>query len=186
MSAASASEASDAPPSLGRRISAYAVLHLLTLSVLSLDYGTKWWVENNPRLNPIPVYWTPEMPGEGYELIPNWLYLCHVGNHGAAFSMLQGFGDVLAGLALVAVAVIFFCRKSLQLKRPIFQWTFGLLVGGILGNFIDRVRLGHVTDFIDVHLPGYRWPAFNVADSAICVGVALYIILSFREPEPAK
>ena len=123
---------------------------------------------------------------DGYELIPGWLYLCHVGNKGAAFSMLQGWGLALASLALVAIALIFFCRKSLQLKRPVFQWTFGLLIGGILGNFIDRVRLGHVTDFIDVHLPGYRWPAFNVADSAICVGVVLYLILSFKEPEPAK
>ena len=171
--------------SLPARILAYSRLHLIAAAILVSDYATKLWVEQDINLNPMPVYWTPEHP-DGYVLIPGWLYLCHVGNKGAAFSMLQGWGLALACLALVAIALIFFCRKTLQLKRPVFQWTFGLLVGGILGNFIDRVRLGHVTDFIDVHLPGYRWPAFNVADSAICVGVVLYLILSFKEPEPEK
>jgi signal peptidase II len=63
------------------------------------------------------------------------------------------------------------------------QWVFGLVIGGILGNLWDRVTIGHVVDFIDVHLPFYRWPAFNIADSAICIGVLFFVLNSFSTAE---
>lgn len=81
---------------------------------------------------------------------------------------------------LVLVSIYGF-RKYLGLDRSLMQLTFALLCSGIVGNMIDRFCRGHVIDFIDVYLPGYRWPTFNVADIAITVGVGMYIFLSNKK-----
>jgi signal peptidase II len=94
--------------------------------------------------------------------------------------MFQGFGLMLAIFAVITITCIYLLRRALSLHLRIMQFVFGLLIGGILGNLYDRVTIGHVVDFIDVHLPFYRWPAFNIADSAICIGVVSYLYLTFR------
>lgn len=151
-------------------------LYLTAGLVLAGDVLTKVWV-----LATIP-------PGSynppWKTIIPDFLYLVHIGNTGAAFGMFQGFGWLLAILAILALFAIYWFRRDLELHRPGVQIIFGLIIGGILGNFIDRVVHGEVIDFIDVHLPfhlpgiGTRFPAFNVADSGITVGVLLYFIFS--------
>jgi signal peptidase II len=162
-----------------RRASRYHVLALCLLGVLGMDQLTKLLVIEN-----IP-YGTYHHPAP-IPVIEGFLYWVHIGNTGAAWGMFQGFGMVLAGFALLTIATIFLFRRMLSLHLRSMQIVFGLLIGGILGNLYDRVTLGHVVDFIDVHLPFYRWPAFNIADSAICVGVICYIYLSFRmEPKKA-
>jgi signal peptidase II len=76
-------------------------------------------------------------------------------------------------LGCLALLGIFFTRKKLGIF--IYQCTFGVICGGIIGNIIDRLLFGYVTDFIDINLQIYRWPTFNVADSAICIGIIHYI-----------
>ena len=95
--------------------------------------------------------------------------------------MFAGQGFLLALLALAALTAVFYYRKKLQLELPAMQLSFGLICGGIVGNLVDRAIHGYVIDFLDFLLAGYRWPTFNLADSSICIGTALYMLYSFRK-----
>src|SRR6186713_1121007 len=121
-------------------------------------------------------------PHARIEVIPGFFNLIHVGNTGAAWSMFSGQSLGLALVALGALVAMFIWRHSLGLRQRSVQPCFGLLCGGILGNLVDRVKHGHVVDFIDLHFGGYIYPTFNVADSAICVGVFWYVLWSLRQP----
>lgn len=124
------------------------------------------------------------------EVIPGFFHLVHVGNTGAAWSMFTGQSLWLAVLAIATLGAMFWWRHTLGLHHRTAQPAFGLLVGGVVGNLVDRLAHGHVIDFLDFHFGGYVFPTFNVADSGICVGVFWYILWSLRQPpesaEPAK
>ena len=158
------------PQRLHIRVWHYRWLFLIFGLVFALDQITKAWVI---RSIPINTYFDP------IPVIPGYLSLVHIGNTGAAWGMLQGFGMLLGIVAMITVAIIFLCRRMLLLHTISMQLTFGMLIGGIVGNLADRMIHGYVTDFIDVNLQIYRWPAFNIADSAIFVGVVLYLWFSF-------
>jgi signal peptidase II len=159
------------------RLLAYRRLWLLGLLVFALDQLTKIWI--NARL-PYGSYGSSGRP-----VIPGFFNLVHVGNTGAAWSMFTGRSTVLALLAVATLAAIFFWRRQLALRQPAVQAAFGLLCGGIAGNLVDRLVHGHVIDFIDLHFGSYIYPTFNVADSAICVGVFWYVLWSLRHPTPS-
>jgi len=95
----------------------------------------------------------------------------HAWNTGTAFSLFQGQGDILTWVSLGAVAVLTWIYKSINDPPWVLRIAFGLQFGGAIGNIVDRFRLGHVTDFIDVGV----WPVFNIADSSIVVGIGLMI-----------
>lgn len=112
--------------------------------------------------------------------------LVHVHNTGAAFSL---FADqpgwqrwFFLGIAVLASVIILFLLKKTA-GRPLFSAALALILGGAIGNVIDRVLYGHVIDFLDFYLGAWHFPAFNVADSAITVGAALLIWDSLRKPE---
>jgi signal peptidase II len=110
-------------------------------------------------------------------------------NTGAAFSFLAGAGGwqrvfFIAIAVIASVVIVYLLRKPKN--HSLMNVALALILGGAIGNVIDRVRLGHVVDFIQVHAAGYFWPAFNIADSAITVGAALLIWDSFRKPSLAK
>ncbi|MDR2981256.1 MAG: signal peptidase II [Puniceicoccales bacterium] len=156
------------------RFRRYIPFWTILFTLLALDQVTKLatlaWIPSSYENPPI-------------EVIPGFFNLVHVYNKGAAFSMFSGHRWPLVILALGALIGIFFWRRSLELERPIVQWAFGLLTGGIIGNVIDRVFYGHVVDFLDFNIPLYgHWPAFNIADSGICIGVGLYVVYSFMRP----
>lgn len=160
------------------RVAHYRLLHALAVGVFAFDQGTKLWVA---RYSGYPVNFYP--PWGGVEVIPGFFNLVHVRNPGAAWGVLAGHVELLAIFALVALGGIYFFRHTLGLRERFMQVSFGLLVGGIAGNLLDRLLFGYVIDFLDFILPwGYRWPTFNVADSAIVVGCAMYVWASFREP----
>ena len=162
-----------------RNFSAYKLLYALIIAVVGLDRVSKYWVV---QLIPPDTY---NPPAE--TIIPGFFYLVRISNSGAAWGILSGYGNLLIILGLLALFGIFWFRHDLQLKTKGSQWAFSLLIAGIIGNISDRIIYdGKVIDFIDVHLPGYRWPAFNVADSAITIGVCLYVILSFRDARKLK
>jgi signal peptidase II len=119
--------------------------------------------------------------GERRELT-GFLNLVLVYNKGAAFSMFADAAGwqtpLLAGFAIIAAAVVGYLIVKNPAKR-LFCLGLALILGGALGNLIDRVRYGQVVDFLDFHAWGWHWPAFNVADSAICVGAALLILEGF-------
>lgn len=151
------------------------------LLVIVLDQVTKLLV-----MHYLP--WSPESPVYALEgknppicVIDGFFYIVHITNQGAAWGILSGQTYLLTSIALVTLAALWFFRKQLGYEYPAVQYAMGLFCGGIIGNLIDRICYGHVVDFLDVHLPiiNYRWPAFNVADCGIAVGVGLYIIVSF-------
>ncbi len=158
------------------RILAYRRLWLLAGIVLALDQATKAWIAAHL---PDPTY------GAGsITVIPGFWYLVHRSNTGAAWSLFTGGSAVLAVLAAATLVAIFIGRRALGLREPGAQVSFGLLCGGIAGNLADRLARGKVLDFVDLHFGSYVYPTFNVADSAICLGVGLYLLRSFRAPPP--
>lgn len=163
--------------SLAQRFLAYRRLWVLAVIVFGLDQLTKGWI--NARM-PLGTYG----PGASIEIFPDFFYLVHVGNTGAAWSMFAGAGLWLALLGLCTLGAIFFWRRELGLHSRSAQAAFGLLCGGILGNLVDRLVHGHVIDFLDFHFGTYIYPTFNVADIGICLGVFWYVLWSIRQPAP--
>lgn len=163
------------PLSRLKRVLGYRLLLGVGLVVLALDQLTKLWIADRLPYN------TFGEPG-AIPVIPGFFNLAHVGNTGAAWSMLSGASNLLAVLALLTLVAIFFWRRALGLRVPLVQCSFGLLCGGILGNLLDRVVHGYVVDFLDFRFGSYIYPTFNVADSGICVGVILYVVWSLRQP----
>lgn len=117
--------------------------------------------------------------GESIDLAAG-VALVHIGNDGIAFGLLEGVSTAL----LVAIGIAFTAGLAAFLAtshdRPLLWLPVGLLAGGAIGNLIDRIRIGEVTDFIDPP----SWPAFNVADIEITIGVILLVLLYMREPDP--
>jgi signal peptidase II len=104
-------------------------------------------------------------------------------NEGAAFSFLSSQGGwqryLFTGISVCAAILILFLLKRNAGQR-MFCWALALILGGAVGNLIDRVAYGHVIDFLDVHAGGWHWPAFNIADSAICIGAVLFVLDELR------
>jgi len=110
-------------------------------------------------------------------LLGGAVYLVYVRNSGAAFSFAQDYTFIFPVIAIaVSGWIIWMSRKMASLPWAV---ALGLVLGGALGNLVDRLRLGHVVDFIDLHAAGWHWPAFNVADSGITVGAAILILEGF-------
>jgi len=109
-------------------------------------------------------------------VIPDFFDLRYVQNTGAAWGIMQGLNNWLVLLSLIMLVAIIIFRRSLIGDSLLNRIVTGLLVGGIIGNMIDRIKLGYVVDFLDFYWRNHHFPAFNVADSAICAGVGLYII----------
>jgi len=164
------------PASGFQRALAYRWLWSFALLVFIADQLTKLWIIH--RL-PLGSYGP-----RGITIFPGFFNLVHVGNTGAAWSMFSGRSTMLALLALATLTAIFFYRKHLGLHQTVPQFCFGLLCGGTVGNLLDRLKHGHVIDFLDFHFGDYIFPTFNVADSAICIGVFSYIWWSLKQPEP--
>lgn len=124
--------------------------------------------------------------GEPYKVIPDFFVLVNVTNTGAAFGSFKDnntFFVILSCLALLFVVSLLVRRRSPDTWRDV---SLALLLAGVLGNLTDRLLYGHVIDFLlfDLHVPlAHPWPAFNVADSCICVAVVCFIIHSFKPKE---
>jgi signal peptidase II len=118
----------------------------------------------------------PQIP-----IIPGFFALNFVTNTGVAFGIFQGFSTLLAFLGLAIVAgLLFYLPRASRLASPVELAALSLVLGGAVGNLVDRARLGHVVDYLDFFIGSYHWPAFNLADSAIFVGVSMLAFLMFR------
>jgi signal peptidase II len=132
-------------------------------------------------------------PGQERVVIDGFFKFVHWGNTGAAWSLFRGNNNLLAIVALVALIVLYFSRHHFDSRTLLGQFAFGLIFGGIVGNLIDRLWAGHVIDFIYFYIlrngSEIGFPAFNVADSAICTGVGLVFLITWRTertPKPAE
>ena len=153
-----------APPTLTRR-QALTFGFLTAILILALDQITKWWIVGKVMDPPRAIEVTPF-----FNLVMVW-------NRGITFGL---FGDAQWGrwaFAVLALGIVVVLITWLM--RAAQRWVagaLGLIIGGAIGNVIDRVRWGAVADFLDFHMAGWHWPAFNVADSAIVVGVGLLLL----------
>lgn len=146
---------------------------LVALGIVLLDQASKEWIRGAFALH------------ESVPLVPGFFSLTYVRNTGAAWGIFSGQNLALSLLAFaMLVALVLFRRKLLPPGRP-HRVALGLLCGGIVGNLFDRLRLDYVTDFLDFYVGQAHFPAFNVADSAICIGVGIYILGTFLARPPA-
>jgi len=151
----------------------YRLLLIVSAVLLVLDQATKLYIDSCFAL---------------YESVPvfeDFFHITYVRNKGAAFGI---FADssvripfFIAVSTVAAIGILWYYRR-LQAGQSLLRWALALVFAGAVGNLIDRIRLGEVIDFLDVHWYQYHWPAFNVADSAITVGVGLLLLdLWFEE-----
>ncbi len=146
--------------------------------IVMLDQTTKAWAAKSLR------FYGSE------SIIPNFLSLTYAENPGVAFSMFDGYGEagrwVLSGVALVAGAgILYFFWRTPRTDDRLLS-ALGLLFAGVIGNVLDRVRIGYVIDFIDIQFGSWHYPTFNVADMAIVIGAGLLIIDMFRSGKEQK
>lgn len=139
----------------------------LIVIVTVLDQLTKWLVQRYLDF------------GSSVTIIPGLFDFSKVYNRGAAWGMLSGQRVILVAVSALMLGFLWLNRKEFLRGGRIERIGVGLLAGGIIGNLIDRVKLGYVIDFLDFHWGTYTFPTFNVADSAICVGVALFVVCQF-------
>jgi signal peptidase II len=146
----------------------------LVIGVLIVDHLTKYRISSTMSLFDV------------IEIIPGYLRISYVRNSGVAFGLFDGHPSpwkpyLLAGMAVIAVTIIVIYSLRMPPERVLLHTALAVTTGGILGNFIDRIMHGSVVDFIEFHIrESFHWPTFNVADSAITIGIALLLIDTLR------
>ena len=152
----------------------YILMAFIAGSVLILDQVTKWIV-----VQTMPLY-------HSIEVVPRFAHITYIRNTGAAFGFLAG-GRALwrivffSVISVLAIGCISYLLKTVRPTQKALIVSLSLILGGALGNLVDRLRMGEVVDFLDLHWDHLHWPAFNVADSAISIGVVLLLIQILRK-----
>ncbi len=154
----------------------YSVVAAIAAAVLVFDQLTKWYVRRT-----VSLY-------ESIAVIDSLFNITHVRNTGGAFSLLAGSSRAVRLpffllVSMVAVVVLLFFVRRVRPEQRLLLFALGVILGGALGNFVDRLVYGEVTDFLDFHWRGYYWPAFNVADSCITVGMLILLFHSLLVQE---
>lgn len=152
------------------------IYYAIAILIVAIDQWTKWLVLKNMEL------------GERISVIDPYLGWLSHRNRGAAWGMLEGqmwlFAIITVGVIL---GIIYYFHKHAK-GHPLFQWSLMLILGGAIGNFIDRMARGEVVDFVDVLIPviNYDFPIFNVADAALTIGVVLMIVFVIYDEKQQK
>jgi len=152
----------------------YLGVALISGAIIVCDQASKLWI--NAALKRY----------EHIEVVPQFLNIVHVRNPGIAFGMLQTLpaayrAALLICATLLALGLLVFLLTQTHPSQRLERWCLALILGGAIGNLIDRLRLGEVIDFIDVHWMNlYHWPAFNVADACISTGITCMVLLEIR------
>jgi signal peptidase II len=160
---APAKELQGAPRSAWRRAMWWLFLGLAA-AVFVADQLTKTWLVGLLG------------PGESVQVMGDWVRLVHTRNTGALFGLFRDQAPVFALFSMGVIGLIawFHGRSG---RSPLMSVTLGLLLGGAIGNLADRLRLGHVVDFVDIGIGGFRWYTFNVADAAISCALLLLVLI---------
>jgi len=140
------------------------VLLLTALAILVADQVTKALVVANLAV------------GEKAPLVGDLVQVWHAQNRGAAFSLFQGGAVVFLIVSVLSIVMVAYFHRSLRDRSPWLHVVLGVVLGGTLGNFTDRLRQGYVTDWLSVGIGDARWPTFNVADSSVVVGIGILVI----------
>lgn len=154
--------------------SKYYTALAISAVIIILDQITKFLVDISMSLH------------QSIEIIPNFFHLTYIRNTGAAFGFLAGDRSVgrlvfLALFSFLAIGCLIYLLKNLRPGQKMATFSLSLILGGAIGNLTDRLRQGEVTDFLDFHWYDWHWPAFNIADSSISVGVFLLFYQIMRK-----
>ncbi|QED47470.1 signal peptidase II [Cytobacillus dafuensis] len=152
----------------------FVFFYIIALFIIALDQFTKWLIVKNLEL------------GESIEVIDNFLYITSHRNKGAAWGILEGrmwFFYIIT--IIVVIGIIYYIQKAAKGKW-LLGVSLGFMLGGAIGNFIDRVYRQEVVDFIDTYPFGYNFPIFNIADSALVIGVGMLMIQMLLEERALK
>jgi signal peptidase II len=145
-----------------------AVILLLTaLAILMADQLTKALVVANLAV------------GEKASVLGDVVQIWHAQNRGAAFSLFQGGTIFFLIVSILSIGMVAYFHRTLRGRSPWLHVVLGVILGGTLGNFIDRLRQAYVTDWLSVGIGDARWPTFNVADSSVVVGIGILVIYLF-------
>ncbi|MCQ6279733.1 signal peptidase II [Bacillus sp. EB600] len=148
--------------------------YLIAILIILLDQITKWLIVSRMEF------------GDSITIINNFLYITSHRNSGAAWGILQGQMWLFYVITLIVIfAIIFYMQKAARGKW-LLGVSLGFMLGGAIGNFIDRVVRKEVVDFIHTFIFGYNFPVFNIADSALCIGVVLLMIVMLRDERETK
>jgi signal peptidase II len=150
------------------------IYYLIALVVLVLDQLSKNVVSQNMKV------------GDSIPIIPDVLYITSLRNTGAAWSILEGKMLFFYIISLVVLGIVIYYMQKIGRFRPLLGTALGLVIGGTLGNFMDRLIHGQVVDFIHVYIGSYSYPIFNMADSALCIGAILLLIYSLKDGKKEK
>ena len=142
---------------------------ILSIIFIIIDQVSKIIVVNNLTNN------------KSIEVIKSFFYLTYTNNKGAAFSILTGRRILLILVAFIVIGVLIYYVRKNKIEGKVNKIALSLVIGGSIGNLIDRILRGAVIDFIDVKIFGYNFPIFNLADTFIVIGVFLLIIEMFRK-----
>jgi signal peptidase II len=148
--------------------------YIIAVLIIALDQLTKWMVVKQMEV------------GESIEIIPNFLYITSHRNRGAAWGILQGQMWFFYIITVLVIAVLVIYIQRLKKEEKWLGIALGLMLGGAIGNFIDRVWRKEVVDFINTYIFTYDFPIFNVADSALVIGVGLIFVLTLFEGKTKK
>ncbi|MBL4952610.1 signal peptidase II [Neobacillus sp. OS1-32] len=148
--------------------------YLIAIFVILLDQLTKWLVEHNMYL------------GESIPIIHNFLYITSHRNRGAAWGILQGQMWLFYVITVVVIIAIMYYLHKAAKGRRLLGTALALMLGGAIGNFIDRIIRKEVVDFIHTYIFGYNFPVFNIADSALVIGVGLLMIQMLLDERDSK
>jgi signal peptidase II len=145
-----------------------AVILLVTaVTILVADQLTKALVVANLAI------------GEKARLLGDLVQVWHAQNRGAAFSLFQGGTVVFLIVSVLSIGMVAYFHRSLRDRTPWLHVVLGSVLGGTLGNFIDRLRQGSVTDWLSIGIGDTRWPTFNVADSSVVIGIGILVVYLF-------
>lgn len=148
--------------------------YLIAIFVILLDQLTKWLVVSKMQF------------GESITIIENVLYITSHRNRGAAWGILQGQMWLFYVITLIVIcAIVYYIQKAAKGKW-LLGISLGLMLGGAIGNFIDRAVRKEVVDFIHTYIFGYNFPVFNIADSSLVIGVILLMIVMLRDERESK
>jgi len=152
----------------------YRPLLAVTPAFVVLDQWTKYLVDHRMLLH------------QSVPILPGWFELTYVRNRGAVFGFLAGIDSwwrmpfflTFSAIAVVLLAIFYIRSRP---DQGLLRLSLALILAGAVGNVVDRLRFGYVIDFLDVHWRHYHWPAFNIADSAISVGICLMLLEAYME-----
>lgn len=148
------------------------IMYICSVLVIILDQLSKYYVQKTMHL------------GDSVNVLGNFFKITYIQNKGAAFGLLSkipAIGMFLSAIKIIAIIAIIMLTKKIVNAGRLYQLGFGLVMGGAIGNLINRIIYGSVTDFLDFGIGAYRWYIFNAADSSICAGVGVLFLLTMKK-----